>query len=117
MNHSRDSGEVLVIIEPSTHADVWRRASAELEVRHAVSPRVHVVTGPAHALAALATTAGLHVLTADTARATAPPGLDPAETMFVDAWLSRRDPKVRHGEGLAWDAPGFTPPDSHDDTT
>lgn len=117
MDQSRDAGEVLVIIEPTTHADVWHRASAELEVRHSVSPHVHVVTGPAHALTALANAAGLHVLTTDTAQATAPPGLDPAETMFVDAWLSRRNPKVRHGEGLAWDAPGFTPPDSEDDTT
>jgi xanthine dehydrogenase molybdopterin-binding subunit B len=40
-------------------------------------------------------------------------GLSEAETLFVDAWRSRLDrpAKVRPGDGLPWDAPGFEPPD------
>ncbi len=37
--------------------------------------------------------------------------LTPTERLFVDAWLSRREAKVRPADGLAWDAPGMEPPD------
>lgn len=39
------------------------------------------------------------------------PGLSPPERVFVDAWATRSAPKIRRGEGLHWDAPGFEPPD------
>ena len=38
-------------------------------------------------------------------------GLSDAERLFADAWVLGRRPKVRPGEGLPWDAPGFEPPD------
>ncbi|MCU1518725.1 MAG: Uncharacterized protein JWQ75_3446 [Pseudarthrobacter sp.] len=37
--------------------------------------------------------------------------ITPTERLFIDAWLSRREPKTRTGEGLPWDAPGMEPPD------
>ncbi|MFE5673265.1 hypothetical protein ACFQ58_16825 [Agromyces sp. NPDC056523] len=37
--------------------------------------------------------------------------LTSTERLFVDAWLSRRDPKTRLGDGLPWDAPGMDAPD------
>jgi hypothetical protein len=39
--------------------------------------------------------------------------LGPEEQLFATAWASRMaaDPKERRGEGLAWDARGFAPPD------
>lgn len=48
--------------------------------------------------------------------ASAPPpavmaGLSAAEQLFVAGWIARTTPKVRPGEGLSWDAPGFVPPD------
>ena len=33
------------------------------------------------------------------------------ERIFVDAWVVGRQRKARPGDGLAWDAPGFEPPD------
>jgi hypothetical protein len=41
----------------------------------------------------------------------APTELTAEERMFVDAWRLRRQPKQRQGNGLAWDSPGFEPPD------
>jgi acetamidase/formamidase len=37
--------------------------------------------------------------------------LTETERLFVDAWVLGRRPKERHGDGLAWDAPGYQPPD------
>ncbi len=37
--------------------------------------------------------------------------LTETERIFVDAWVVGRRPKERRGDGLAWDAPGFEPPD------
>ncbi len=39
----------------------------------------------------------------------------PTERLFVDAWLSRSEPKTRPGEGLPWDAPGREAPDWPDE--
>ncbi|MEV7177303.1 hypothetical protein [Kitasatospora sp. NPDC093679] len=43
----------------------------------------------------------------DTARRVFSPG----EQLFVSAWEARARPKERPGDGLAWDDPGFRPPD------
>lgn len=37
--------------------------------------------------------------------------LTSTERLFVDAWLSRREPKTRPGDGLPWDTPGMEAPD------
>ena len=37
--------------------------------------------------------------------------LDPRARIFIAAWLDRRAPKDRPGDGLSWDAPGHVPPD------
>jgi hypothetical protein len=37
--------------------------------------------------------------------------LAPHERIFVAAWRDRRAAKVRTGDGVAWDTPGFDPPD------
>lgn len=42
-------------------------------------------------------------------------GFTPPERLFVDAWLSRREGKVRPGNGLPWDASGREPPDWPDE--
>jgi hypothetical protein len=38
-------------------------------------------------------------------------GLDPRARVFIAAWLDRRQPKNRPGDGPARDTPGFVPPD------
>jgi hypothetical protein len=40
-----------------------------------------------------------------------PDDLTADERLFVDAWRTRFAPKQRTGDGLAWDAAGFEPPD------
>jgi hypothetical protein len=35
----------------------------------------------------------------------------PQARLFVAAWLDRRQPKDRPGDGRSWDAPGLVPPD------
>jgi hypothetical protein len=37
--------------------------------------------------------------------------LTETERLFVDAWVVGGRPKSRRGDGLSWDAPGFSPPD------
>ncbi|WP_328614056.1 hypothetical protein OHS18_38265 [Amycolatopsis sp. NBC_00355] len=36
--------------------------------------------------------------------------LDARSRLFVGAWQAGKEPKTRPGDGLSWDAPGFTPP-------
>jgi hypothetical protein len=38
-------------------------------------------------------------------------GLTETERLFADAWTMSRNPKDRRGDGLSWDAAGFSPPD------
>src|SRR4051794_18155687 len=38
-------------------------------------------------------------------------GLSDTERLFADAWVLGSRPKVRPGDGLPWDAPGYQPPD------
>jgi hypothetical protein len=117
MDESGDVREVLVVIAPDLPADTASHALSAVEVRHTASPRVHVVSGPPDALAALRTISGLHVITADVDDSRVPADLEEGDALFVEAWLSRRAPKVRRGDGSSWDAPGFAPPDRNDDTT
>jgi len=45
--------------------------------------------------------------------------LGPEEQLFATAWASRMatGPKERRGQGMAWDAHGFVPPDPPPDET
>ncbi len=79
-------------------------------VQH-LPPRLAIVESDEDARAALRTAPGVLGVgepdLPDDVRAR----LTDTERLFVDAWVVGRQPKTRRGEGLAWDAPGFQPPD------
>jgi hypothetical protein len=98
------SSELLVVLsEP--HA---ARAVTGLEVVHQVSPTVMIV----RRLPPEMDESGVLYAGVDP-----PPeiidALDDGERLFVEGWLARHSATKtdRPGEGLAWDAPGMTPPD------
>ena len=78
-----------------------------LRVNQVASPRLAIVEGPEAVLRSM-----------QAITAVAGPGealesgaeLTDQERLFADAWTQRTGGQ-RAGEGLAWDAPGFAPPD------
>ena len=98
--------ELLVILsDPAARKTIEQRA----RITQMISERVFTVSG-----AELSGIAGVHrVLTGKEEATGLPADLSPAETLFVNGWLLGRTLKPsRRGEGLAWDTPGFQPPDA-----
>ena len=98
--------EFLVLLEDEGGLERLRRS---LQVTQVASPRLAVVVAAEGALEAI-----------DGVAEVAGPGeslqdeiaLTDAERLFADAWALRTGevPGERPGDGLPWDAPGFTPP-------
>jgi hypothetical protein len=103
-----EPAEYLIVVDP--HRGGGLAALGEL-VRHAVSDRLGVLTTDASTAARLRDRDGVSVVVDDEPPASIIAALDPAERLFVDAWVERRRPKPRSGDGAAWDTPGFEPPD------
>ena len=103
--------EVLVIFR----ADVTAEARAQLENQYAVKswlpPRIAVLANGGN-VEQLRGLPEVEAVVADPAD-TIPESLAESERIFVGAWQTRQHGggKSRRGEGLAWDAPGFLPPD------
>ena len=83
-----------------------------------LDPHVIVVQAPPDELAALARTGRFAIMRFPGGRTQAHGDegvldqLDDSARLFVDAWRARPHEKPdRPGQGLAWDAPGFQPPD------
>jgi hypothetical protein len=109
---SNGNGEYLVILDRESAPETLAALAAQGRVTQVASPRVVVVvTGPGGhpptlLPGVLAVTDGeLNPLVAET--------LDETERLFAAAWASRMTgpSPQRRGEGLAWDTPGFLPPD------
>ena len=82
-----------------------------LQILGRFPPRIFVVAGGSPE-AVEETVRSLDVATVAGDTVDLPAGLSETEHLFVTAWLAgHRTTKVRRGDGLAWDAPGFTPPD------
>jgi len=112
---SDDERDLLVIIIGNRTEELFKQISADYNVRQVASSCVFVVEGGQSELAKLRAISGVTII----AGGDAPPGvlekLDEGEKLFVAAWSSRSKEagsKQRRGEGLSWDAPGFTPPDA-----
>jgi hypothetical protein len=104
--------EALVILDPAAGpagADEVRQAA---RVTQSLSSRVLVVDAAGADLDRVRRNPGvLHVVSGPDEPGDIP-GLDEQEALFVAAWALRQKGKgERPGEGLAWDAPGFTAPD------
>ncbi len=104
-------GEVLVIVEPGRVDEVLGGITQGVTVTQRLPPRLAVVTGDDDDLTALQHLPGVVAVVESSVSASARDELNPTERLFVEAWLRRQQPKVRPGEGLPWDAPGFLPPD------
>jgi len=106
--------EVLIVLEPSV-AKADREAVIRVApVTQSISNRVFQADVNDDVLANLRSMAGIaRVVTGAGAEPTRNlPQLDDAESLFVQAWLSRRGQvKQRRGDGLDWDTPPMLPPD------
>jgi hypothetical protein len=104
--------EVLVILEPSiTDSDrqAVRRAAPPTQ---SISNRVFTANATESALPRLRSMPGVSNIIGGAEQGRNLPQLDDAESLFVEAWLSRRGQvKQRRGDGLDWDTPPMLPPD------
>lgn len=102
--------ECLVLLELPGADDALAQLRAFAVVTHVLAPRLALVRADAEALERIATIRGVGAVHCD-AMPTLEPPPTPAERAFVAAWAMRRRPKIRRGDGLSWDAPGFDAPD------
>lgn len=101
--------EILVILDAADADRVARAVDQRVRVVHRIPPRLLVVRGTQDQ-ADLAAIPGVARVVERGVPAPALDGLSAEERLFVGGWLARSAPKERPGEGLAWDAPGYTPP-------
>jgi hypothetical protein len=103
--------EFLVVLEPSLADKTLAQLRAITNVTQVLAPRLALVRADPETIARVAQMEGVLDVSDDTLPEL-PQELTPSERLFVSAWEARRQPKIRPGEGLPWDAPGFLPPDS-----
>jgi hypothetical protein len=82
-----------------------------VRVVQALPPRLAVVRVAAEGVAALVATPGVQAVGTPVLPDSVRSGLTAQERLFADAFEVAAAPKTRIGEGLAWDSPGFLPPD------
>jgi hypothetical protein len=103
--------EALVILDPADDGGAAQAVRTHARVTQSISPRVLVVSTAGADLERIRMHPGVSRVVAGAAPGEIP-GLDEQEALFVAAWASRQGGKTaRGGDGVAWDAPGFLPPD------
>ncbi len=106
--------EFLVILDPDQGRDLFQRISSQYKIAQSLPPRVLIPLLDAREAREIAALPGV----TSVCEAAVPPHvmetLTDGESLFASAWAERHQaaPKKRVGEGLAWDAPGFEPPDA-----
>jgi hypothetical protein len=107
----RSLPEVLVIFRERTTPETFATTVNQFQVQSLVPPRIAVLVdgGNVERLTGLPEVEAVMTGPADAI----PGSLTDSERLFVSAWQTRQQvaAKNRPGEGLAWDAPGFLPPD------
>jgi hypothetical protein len=103
--------EVLVVLGPAIAPDSLAALKRQYQVTSVLPPRLVVLSAGAD-IEALSRRPGVEAVLAQPSDE-APASLSEPERLFVSAWRARQhaEAKTRVGEGLAWDAPGFLPPD------
>ena len=102
--------ETLFVLDGDHAEETLRELRRVALVTQIFPPRLAVVTGDVP-------TGVPGVISAhDPAAADLPDDLTDDEQLFVAAWRERAGKQAEHrrGEGLAWDSPGFEPPDAPD---
>lgn len=103
--------EVLVILEPSISEAARQAVTRAAAPAQSISNRVFTATADTSALTRLRSMPGVARVIGPGDQYDLPP-LDDAESLFVQAWLSRQGQvKQRLGDGLNWDTPPMQPPD------
>jgi hypothetical protein len=107
--------ELLVRVDHDEAADALARLREKFRVMQVVPPRLAVVERlPDTREPELRDTPGVVAVAGPEVAEDFKQGLSPEEALFVAAWERRmQEPKSddRPGDGLPWDAPGFSPPD------
>ena len=105
--------EVLIVMDRAA-ADADRESVLRVaRVTQSISNRVFEADVSDDALAKLQSMPGIVRVLTGAEPAENVPHLDDAESLFVNAWLSRQGQvKHRPGDGLDWDTPPMLPPDA-----
>jgi hypothetical protein len=106
--------ELLVRVDHDEAANALARLREKFSVTQVAPPRLAVVERPPDTLEPeLRDTPGVVAVAGPEVPDDFKQGLSPEEALFVAAWERRmQEPKSdRPGDGLPWDAPGFSPPD------
>ncbi|MGX5653426.1 hypothetical protein ACWKWC_01470 [Geodermatophilus nigrescens] len=102
---------MLLVVADDVGQVLDRMGRAVTLVQH-LPPRLAVVECDDDARAALPTAPGVLGIGGPELPDDVRDRLTGTERLFADAWVLGRRPKTRPGDGLAWDAPGFDPPDA-----
>lgn len=101
--------DVLVVLDPVLAEDAVAALGGMVTVTHRLPPRLARVGGEVSTDRALAIPG---VVSVHHHPPVAVPGeATLAERAFISAWQTTQEPGTRLGEGLDWDAAGFSPPD------
>ena len=100
----------LLLVADDAEQVLGRLGGSVTLVQH-LPPRLAVIESDDDARAALRTAPGVLGVGEPDLPDDVREQLTETEQVFVDAWVLGRRPKTRPGDGLAWDAPGFEPPD------
>jgi hypothetical protein len=106
-----DPREVLVVFRAGMSADAFAQLRTLYRLTSMAPPRIAIVAA-GEDVDALRQRPDVEAVLTTTTNAT-PDSLSEAELLFVNGWRARHQSggKSRTGDGLAWDAPGFQPPD------
>jgi hypothetical protein len=105
------SQEAIVVLSEHDVTETRSEIERETEILQSISPRVFVVKLAPGVLDRLSKMENVVASTPSALPATAMRGLSEPERQWAAAWNLRGTKKSRPGEGLNWDAPGFSPPD------
>jgi len=105
---------VLVLLHEASADQQAARLQSAYRVITLLPPRVLVLQIDDEALAEIGRDPNLAGVYVRDVPAEVIARLRPDEKLFVEAWIQQQASgnKRRPGEGLSWDAPGFTPPDA-----
>jgi len=110
-NDTHANREVLVILRPGTASNTIDRLKAEYRVTSILPPRI-VGLSAGQDVERLNDLPDVEAVLTEPLDEP-PSSLSDSERLFVSGWLARQQAggKTRAGDGVAWDAPGFLPPD------
>jgi len=106
--------ELLVILDKERAEATLHLLRVRSVVAQTAPPRIVLIRAPASQAKEMESLPGVEAVFTDTVPPRALETLSESEILFALAWGERQrmSTKQRPGEGLAWDAAGFHPPDA-----